>query len=111
MRSRIARASWIVVPVMLGANTAMAQHTRQQESAKDTVHKLGSIAIVATPSGRGETRGAKAVGTRELKEQAAGTSALKVVEKLPGVNMQSADPWGSYEWSNRVTIRGFQTQQ
>ncbi len=30
---------------------------------------------------------------------------------LPGVNFNSSDPWGQYEWSNRVTMRGFQTQQ
>jgi iron complex outermembrane receptor protein len=111
MRCRIAFASWIVVPAVFGANAAMAQQTKQQGSPTDTVQKLGAIAIVATPSGRGETRGANAVGRRELKEQTAGTSALKVVEKLPGVNMQSSDPWGNYEWANRVTIRGFQTQQ
>ena len=25
----------------------------------------------------------------------------------PGVNFQSADPYGSYEWSTRITVRGF----
>lgn len=111
MRCRISPASWLVVPVFFGAMPAMAQQARQQGSARDTIQRLGAVAIVATPSGRGETRGANAIGRRELRESAAGTSALKVVEKLPGVNVQSSDPWGSYEWANRVTIRGFQTQQ
>lgn len=111
MRRRIIQSSRFVVPVLCWATTAMAQQTKQQGTAKDTVQRLGAIAIVATPSGRGETRGANAIGKRELREQAAGTSALKVVERLPGVNMQSSDPWGAYEWANRVTIRGFQTQQ
>jgi iron complex outermembrane receptor protein len=111
MHCRIGPASWFVVPMLLGATAATAQQTKPQGSAKDTVQRLGAIAIVATPSGRGETRGTNAVGKSELRESAAGTSALKVVEKLPGVNVQSSDPWGAYEWANRVTIRGFQTQQ
>ncbi len=40
-----------------------------------------------------------------------GTSAIKVVEKLPGVNFQSADAFGAYEWSTRITIRGFNQNQ
>lgn len=111
MRNRITRVTWLVVPIVFGATSGTAQQPKQQGSARDTVQRLGAIAIVATPSGRGETRGANAIGRRELKESAAGTSALKVVGKLPGVNVQSSDPWGSYEWANRVTIRGFQTQQ
>ena len=111
MRIRISFSSWLAVSMTLGTTSATAQQMRQQGSVKDTVQRLGAIAIVATPSGRGETRGTNSVGKSELKERAAGTSALKAVERLPGVNVQSADPWGSYEWANRVTIRGFQTQQ
>ena len=112
MRGRFAFVSWIAVLTLCDTTAAMTQQVTQQSSQKkDTVQKLGAIEIVATPSGRGETRGANAVGKLELKERAAGTSALKVVEALPGVNVQSSDPWGSYEWANRVTIRGFQTQQ
>jgi iron complex outermembrane recepter protein len=109
--SSIATASWLVVPVILGASSAMAQEPKQQGSAKDTVRKLDAVSIVATPSGRGETRGANAVGRLELKDRTAGTSALKVIERLPGVNIQSSDPWGSYEWANSITIRGFETRQ
>ena len=107
----LACASWIVVPALCGAIPAMAQQSSAPTSAADSAHRLGAVVIVASPSGRGETRGANAIGRRELHERAAGTSALKAVEKLPGVNVQTSDPWGSYEWANRVTIRGFQTQQ
>jgi iron complex outermembrane recepter protein len=111
MRCRISMSSWLVAPMLLGATAAIAQQPKQQGSSRDTVQRLGGVTIVATPSGQGETRGANAVGKSELKDRPAGTSALKVVEKLPGVNVQSSDPWGAYEWANRVTIRGFQTQQ
>src|SRR5262249_6471716 len=105
----IAVAAWIL-PIVVASPLA-AQAVNQQGSPKDTVRKLAPVSIVATPSGRDQTRGANAIAKTDLKERTAGTSALKAVEKLPGVNMQSSDPWGSYEWANSITIRGFGTRQ
>jgi len=67
--------------------------------------------VVGSVSGRGKARVINAVPSDLILSATPGTSALKVVERLPGVNFQSADPWGTYEWANRVTIRGFQPQQ
>ena len=61
--------------------------------------------------GRGETRQVHVLGTEELAEYPAGISPLKAVEKLPGVNFQSADPYGAYEWSTRIVVRGFGQNQ
>lgn len=78
---------------------------------KDSTRRLGAVQIVATASGLGEARAVSSLGKLELAAVAPGTSALKALEKLPGINFQSADPWGRYEWSTRVTVRGFQTAQ
>jgi iron complex outermembrane recepter protein len=110
MRCSVALASWLA-PVVFGVTASSAQEPQQQGTVRDTIKKLAAVSIVATPSGRDQTRGANAIGKTDLKERAAGTSALKAVEKLPGVNMQSSDPWGSYEWANSITIRGFGTRQ
>jgi iron complex outermembrane recepter protein len=61
--------------------------------------------------GRGETRQVQELGQEELAILAPGTSPLKAIERLPSVNFQSADPFGNYEWSTRVTIRGFNQNQ
>lgn len=61
--------------------------------------------------GQGQTRQVQSVSTSDMKNEAAGTSALKVLEKLPGVHFTSSDPWGSYEWSTRFNVRGFSQQQ
>lgn len=61
--------------------------------------------------GRGETRQVQELSTEDLTRLASGTSPLKAIEKLPSVNFQSADPFGNYEWSTRVTIRGFNQNQ
>jgi iron complex outermembrane receptor protein len=97
---------------MAVATPAAAQGaTPTMPSSQDSTRRLGAVQIIATPSGRGEDRAVSAVGKLELKAVSAGTSALKVIERLPGINFQSADPWGRYEWSTRVTVRGFQTGQ
>lgn len=61
--------------------------------------------------GRGEARQVQTVSGEELSLEAPGASPLKLVEKLPNVNFQSADPFGSYEWSARITIRSFNQSQ
>ncbi|MFX7926576.1 hypothetical protein ABTK22_19735, partial [Acinetobacter baumannii] len=42
---------------------------------------------------------------------AIGLSPLATVSRLPGVNFQSADPLGNYEWSTRFTVRAFSQNQ
>ncbi len=61
--------------------------------------------------GRGETRQVQELKSEDLLILAPGTSPLKAIEKLPSVNFQSADPFGTYEWSQRVSIRGFNQNQ
>ena len=61
--------------------------------------------------GQGETRQVQQITSKELLILAPGTSPLKAIEKLPSVNFQSADPFGTYEWSSRVSIRGFNQNQ
>jgi iron complex outermembrane receptor protein len=57
--------------------------------------------------GRGETRQVQSIGAQEIAQRPAGTSPLKAIENLPGVNFQASDPYGAYEWSTRITVRGF----
>ncbi len=61
--------------------------------------------------GKGETRQVQSLTAAQLDQYPAGTSPLKSIEKLPGVNFQSADPYGAYEWSTRIVVRGFNQNQ
>ena len=60
---------------------------------------------------RGVARQQQQVTAEQIDYLPAGTSPLKAIEKLPGVNFQSADPFGSYEWSTRIVVRGFNQNQ
>ncbi|OYW81642.1 MAG: TonB-dependent receptor, partial [Asticcacaulis sp. 32-58-5] len=61
--------------------------------------------------GQGQSRQIQAVKASELALEAPGTSPLKAIDKLPGVTFQSADPFGAYEWSTRIGVRGFNQNQ
>lgn len=64
---------------------------------------MEAISVVAT----GETRQIQKVTIEDIKALPPGSSPLKAIDKLPGVNFQSSDPWGAYEWSTQITLHGF----
>ena len=87
----------------LCATPVFAQSTTPADAADD-----GSEIIVI---GRGDTRQVQEIAQEDLAILASGTSPLKAIAKLPSVNFQSADAFGTYEWAQRVSIRGFNQQQ
>lgn len=82
----------------------MAQPAFADDAVESSVEELVVI-------GQGESRQVQTVGGDELTVEVAGASPLKLVDKLPNVNMQSADAFGSYEWAVRISIRGFSQNQ
>lgn len=91
-------ASVSVVALALGA-PAMAQ--APGEDADEAIVVFG----------KGETKQVQELSGDDLVLLAPGTSPLKAIEKLPSVNFQSADPFGNYEWSSRISIRSFNQNQ
>lgn len=67
--------------------------------------------VTVTGNGRGQSRQVEAVSASELKQLPPGSSPLQAVARLPSVNFQSADTFGAYEWSTRITVRGFNQNQ
>lgn len=96
--------SILLANATLIASPAMAQ---QANLPADTEATDDEIVVF----GQGETRQVQEISSKELLILAPGTSPLKAIEKLPSVNFQSADPFGTYEWSSRVSIRGFNQNQ
>ena len=117
MRSRHPIAAPMVFAVSLALLSIVvspldAQQTRQAGATRpDSAVRLEGVTVTSSVSGKGVARGLNAINHEVLATTTPGSSALKAIERLPGVNFQSSDPWGTYEWSNRVTIRGFQPQQ
>jgi iron complex outermembrane receptor protein len=90
----------LAVPCVFLSTLSFSQD--QEQSAEN---EAGMQEVVVL--GRGESRQVQQVTQQQIDQLPPGTSPLKAIEKLPGVNFQSADPFGAYEWSTRVTIRGF----
>ena len=85
----------------------IAQAIAFSAQAEEAPAALDTITIF----GQGQTRQVQNITLDDLQKALPGTSALKSLEKLPGVSFQSADPFGVYEWSTRFSVRGFAQQQ
>jgi iron complex outermembrane receptor protein len=64
-----------------------------------------------TVLGFGRSRQVQEVTNLDIARMVPGASPLKAISKLPGVNFQSADPFGAYEWAVRISLRGFNQNQ
>lgn len=100
----------LLAVTLAGLTTTTIQAQAQTVSAAAAGRAVSSVEETLV-FGRGETRQVHVLGDAELAEYPAGTSPLKAIEKLPGVNFQSADPFGAYEWSTRIVVRGFDQNQ
>ncbi|MCW1381375.1 TonB-dependent receptor [Novosphingobium sp. KCTC 2891] len=92
---------------MLAAAPAFAAEAAAEAAPAAEAAGSGEIVVF----GAGQTRQVQEISSADIAILAAGSSPLKAVEKLPSVNFQSADPFGAYEWSTRITIRGFNQNQ
>jgi len=89
------------------ANAAAADTASAADTA-DTAVDAGEEIVVY---GKGEVRQVTEISAADIQVTTAGSSPFIALRKLPGVNFQSADPFGTYEWSTRITLRGFNQNQ
>ncbi len=80
-----------------------------EEAAVDAADGADVEEIVVL--GQGQARQVQELGAADIALEVSGISPLKAIDKLPGVNFQAADPFGAYEWSSRISIRGFSQNQ
>jgi iron complex outermembrane receptor protein len=64
-----------------------------------------------TVTAEGETRDVQSIGSKQLLETTPGTSPINVLGHLPSVSITGADPYGAYEWAERISVRGFNQNQ
>lgn len=99
------------LPASAALIAALAAHpVLATEAAVDAAADGGEVQEIVV-LGQGQARQVQELGAADIALEVAGISPLKAIDKLPGVNFQSADPFGTYEWSSRISIRGFSQQQ
>lgn len=103
----LASTSLVAAPAFAAETTAPSTDLSAADASAAAASGEAEIVVL----GAGQTRQVQELSTQELTILASGTSPLKAIEKLPSVNFQSADAFGNYEWSTRVTIRGFNQNQ
>ena len=91
----------------------MAQQTSgpaAPAAAEEPQAKITSTETIVV-SAPGEFRVEQELNAPALIEEAPGTSPIKSIAQMPSVNFQAADPYGSYEWAVRISVRGFNQNQ
>lgn len=89
--------------VLLAAGSHVA--TARAQSADATT--LDSVSVV----GAGSTRTTAAITSAEIEAQVPGVAPQSLLATLPGVNVQTTDPFGLYEFGDSMRIRGFSANQ
>ena len=95
------------VASLCAASGALAQTVAAPASSESASQEVETIVVYGV-SGARQTQ---TVTAAAIALSSPGTSPIKAIERLPGVNFQSADALGTYEWSTRITVRGFNQNQ
>jgi iron complex outermembrane receptor protein len=94
---------------ILAAHSAQAQTVVTTSEPTATAQTDESADIVVY--GSGKVRQEQTVNKAAIDILPPGSSPLKAVARLPGVALQSSDPFGSYELGTRLSVRGFNQSQ
>jgi len=96
--------------VLLGVSIAVAQGPSAEApvAAPQPLITTTETVVVTAP---GEFRDEQELQAPTLLKEAPGTSPIQALAQLPSVNFQAADPYGSYEWAVRISVRGFNQNQ
>lgn len=108
----VASIAFVMLSGQAHAASATAANTDGTAAATDGASTAPAPADAGTAPeivvfGRGQTRQVQELQKADIAAAVPGTSPLKVLDKLPSVNFQSATPFGSNEWSTRISVRGF----
>ena len=112
-RRRVSLAACVLLGAASLVTSANAQEADgESEARQETVVVQGRrVSTADTAIGQGEATNTVAVTRDELLSAPGGISGLKMLESLPGFNVQTDGALGLYEFGNSVTVRAFNLQQ
>ena len=112
-RRRVSLAACVLLGAASLVTSANAQEAEgESEARQETVVVQGRrVSTADTAIGQGEATNTVAVTRDELLSAPGGISGLKMLESLPGFNVQTDGALGLYEFGNSVTVRAFNLQQ
>lgn len=92
-------------PSMISLKAAAAE---PRDAVKDVASAASEDIVVL---GQGQSRQVQTVSTRAMEKATPGSSPLRTLGRLPGVNFDSSDARGTYEAATQLSIRGFLSDQ
>jgi iron complex outermembrane receptor protein len=105
-------SSHLALLVFFGAAVAAAQGPAPEApDATPSQPKIIGATETVVVTAPGEFRVEQELQPTALLEETPGTSPIMSIAQLPSVNFQAADPYGSYEWAVRISVRGFNQSQ
>lgn len=93
--------------IALAVISALSSEAYAEDNLAEADNKDEAIEEI-TVVGKSVSYANNATSEEMVKQQSAMTSALAVIDNLPGVLINEGDTFGSDDWSTTVSIRGFQ---
>lgn len=91
----------------LASMTVLAAGAPGLPAFAQEARSLDAVSVVGT----GSTRTTASISMDEIQAQVPGVAPQQLLASLPGVNVQTTDPFGLYEFGDSMTIRGFSANQ
>jgi iron complex outermembrane receptor protein len=111
VKSKLLQHASAACLAMLVSAPAIAQAGDPAPTAMATPAADASAPAEIVVYGTGKVRQEQTVTQKAIAILTPGSSPLRAVARLPGVALQSSDPFGSYELGTRLSVRGFNQSQ
>lgn len=102
-RSRSLVLALAVSQALAAFPAVAADASGDADASTDQPTQLDAISVIAP----GSTRQVQRISREDIERLMPGSSPLKAIDKLPGVQFQSADAGGAYEWATAIYLHGF----
>ncbi|MBU0556762.1 MAG: TonB-dependent receptor [Alphaproteobacteria bacterium] len=109
LRRLIAGQGLIIASETQGMISLKAAPHTPSDIGNDVADNSPQMEIVVL--GQGESRQVQTVAPKAMRKATAGSSPLRSLSRLPGVNFDSSDARGTYEAATQLSIRGFLSDQ
>jgi outer membrane cobalamin receptor len=105
-RFSVLSRSMLMIGVAVIAVPAMAQQ-QSDTASPDNATNGDQIVVTATRT----TRSSVELGAAEIQKVLPGANPVKAIQTLPGVQFETADPWGNNEQNIALFVHGFNQNQ
>ncbi|MBI0476538.1 TonB-dependent receptor [Sphingomonas sp. MA1305] len=102
------RAALALASSLLAATPALAQDGAPAAAQSDAPHSEEGLIVV---TGKRATRSAVTLEGSEIQKVLPGVNPVKAIQTLPGVQFETADPWGNNEQNISLLVHGFNQNQ